>query len=235
MCSAAAYGQAGPPLITDDPGTPEKGHWEINLAFTYDKTSRSESIEAPVLDVNYGAMNHVQIKLEVPWQLERSGTHNPSGLGESTAGIKWRFLDEDENGVAVSVYPQLSFHWPELGIARDRRERSKVLILPLELQKTLGPITVGWESGVELRRSEKPTFFHGIALGHSFGERFELLGEVRLETKSDFSRQQWIANGGLRFQVSKSINILSSVGTVFRSPEPDHSKVFSYVALQFSF
>ncbi len=30
----AAFAQGGPPLITDDPGTPRDSNWEINVAFT---------------------------------------------------------------------------------------------------------------------------------------------------------------------------------------------------------
>ena len=30
----AALAQGGPPFLTDDPGTPGDGRWEINLAFT---------------------------------------------------------------------------------------------------------------------------------------------------------------------------------------------------------
>jgi len=32
LVPARAFGQGGPPLITDDPDTPGPGYWEINLA-----------------------------------------------------------------------------------------------------------------------------------------------------------------------------------------------------------
>jgi hypothetical protein len=28
----SAFAQGGPPMVTDDPGTPGDGHWEINIA-----------------------------------------------------------------------------------------------------------------------------------------------------------------------------------------------------------
>ncbi|MFT3792165.1 MAG: hypothetical protein QM741_14065 [Rudaea sp.] len=41
-----AAAQGGPPLVTDDPGTPGNGKWEINLASIGSKTFRRWDIEA---------------------------------------------------------------------------------------------------------------------------------------------------------------------------------------------
>jgi len=36
-CAArAAFGQGGPPMITDDPGTPGPGKWENNIAIAFE-------------------------------------------------------------------------------------------------------------------------------------------------------------------------------------------------------
>jgi len=32
MASACAHAQGGPPMLTDDPGTPGDGKWEVNIA-----------------------------------------------------------------------------------------------------------------------------------------------------------------------------------------------------------
>jgi len=45
----AVLAQGGPPLITDDPGTPGDGKWEINLALTAEKRRRERSYESPLL------------------------------------------------------------------------------------------------------------------------------------------------------------------------------------------
>jgi hypothetical protein len=54
-----AYGQGGPPLITDDPGTPGDGKWEVNAAFTHERAGRERVYEAPLLDVNCGLGDHI--------------------------------------------------------------------------------------------------------------------------------------------------------------------------------
>jgi hypothetical protein len=55
----AAFGQGGPPLITDDPGTPGNKHWEINVAFTESRFSYGVVYETPHIDLNYGYGNNV--------------------------------------------------------------------------------------------------------------------------------------------------------------------------------
>src|SRR5215213_6069594 len=62
--TGSARGQAGPPLITDDPGTPGDGRWEINLALTIEQTRAERALELPLLDINYGLGDHIQLKYE---------------------------------------------------------------------------------------------------------------------------------------------------------------------------
>src|SRR5262245_55194249 len=103
--------QAGPPLLTDDPGTPGDGHSELNVAFTVEKLRHEVSYEAPVLDFNYGVGERTQLKVELPWLIEheKAGS-DASGLGNVLLGIKCRFLDHDPDWVDVSVYPQAELH-----------------------------------------------------------------------------------------------------------------------------
>src|SRR5689334_7895346 len=67
LAGSDAFGAAGPPLVTDDPGTAEKGTWEINLASTYEERHGQSAAELPLLDFNYGLGERVQFKYEVPW------------------------------------------------------------------------------------------------------------------------------------------------------------------------
>ena len=70
LSATALFAQGGPPLITDDPGTPENGHWENNFALTLDNTPASQSYETPIADINYGLGGHEQLKIELPWLVE---------------------------------------------------------------------------------------------------------------------------------------------------------------------
>src|SRR6187455_3167995 len=83
-----AHAQGGPPMITDDPGTPGDGHWEINVAFTTEHSPDERIAEMPLVDLNYGIGERLQLKYEVAWlRLEDdSGRHD--GFSNSLAGVK---------------------------------------------------------------------------------------------------------------------------------------------------
>ena len=63
--TAQVLAQGGPPLLTDDPGTPGNRNWEINIATTHFRSPGEREIEAPLLDINYGLGDRIQLKYEV--------------------------------------------------------------------------------------------------------------------------------------------------------------------------
>src|SRR6476646_807261 len=65
--TAQVCAQGGPPLLTDDPGTPGNRNWEINIASTHFRSPGEREIEAPLLDINYGLGDRIQLKYEVPY------------------------------------------------------------------------------------------------------------------------------------------------------------------------
>src|SRR5215218_637850 len=85
---------AGPPLETDDPDTPGRNNWEINVSTEMEK--RSEVWEwTPLLDINYGVGERIQLKLKPRYAVfDEPGESARSGPGNIQLGVKWRFLDE---------------------------------------------------------------------------------------------------------------------------------------------
>src|SRR5437763_4200201 len=78
-----SHAQGGPPLLTDDPGTAEYKHWEINLAVLPEIRHDSKEFELPNADFNYGATDHTQLKFEIPLLVEWSDgrSHTEAGDG----------------------------------------------------------------------------------------------------------------------------------------------------------
>jgi hypothetical protein len=228
--------EAGPPLLTDDPGTPERGHWEINTAFTYSETAHSRVV-APLMDVNYGVLEHLQFKFEIPWEttVASDSGNRRGGLGDSLIGFKYRFLDEEKHKVSMSFYPQLEFGLHSLSLSRERGRTTTTAILPFQVEKKFGPIRAGLDFGVELQNDDKPRNFAGLAIGHEFKERFELLAEIRQESGPNFRELNAIVNGGFRLKINKMISLLGSTGTAFKRANKDQPRLFSYFAVQFKF
>ena len=88
---STVFAQGGPPLLTDDPGTPGKRNWEINIASTHFRSPGEHEFEAPLLDINYGLGDRIQLKYEVPYLFD-SDESAPyrSAVGNSLFGAKWR-------------------------------------------------------------------------------------------------------------------------------------------------
>jgi hypothetical protein len=82
FAARVALGQGGPPMITDDPGTPGNGKWENNFAFAFEHRPGETGYEVPAIDLNYGLGDHIQVTLQTaPVLLKRHGHGLIGGLG----------------------------------------------------------------------------------------------------------------------------------------------------------
>src|SRR5689334_22500324 len=87
-----AFGQGGPPMITDDPFTVGSNNWEINLLPTIERTRNTEVFEAPNVDINYGVGDRIQLKFEVPFIIRKDDGHPAiGGFGNTGIGMRYRF------------------------------------------------------------------------------------------------------------------------------------------------
>jgi len=228
--------QGGPPLLTDDPGTPGGGQWEINVAFTLEEVQGERLFEAPLLDLNYGYGDKIQLKFEIPWLiLDEEGSPTRSGLGNSEFGVKWRFLDEDVDGLAMSVYPQFEFNNPTSSDERGLVDEGVELLLPVQLQKSLGPISMNGEVGYAIRENHEDEWVYGLALGREFSEGFEFVGEIHGTALRDLGENELVFDIGTRLDLTGILTLLFAAGRSFRGEESGEPQFFTYVGLQFLF
>src|SRR3954465_10554596 len=91
LATRISFAQGGPPMITDDPGTPGNGKWENNFAIIFEHRWDETSYDLPQLDLNYGVGEHIQLTLQTaPALLKRDGHGAIGGLGGTEAALKWR-------------------------------------------------------------------------------------------------------------------------------------------------
>src|SRR5436190_21364673 len=134
-----AFGQGGPPMITDDPGTPGDGKWEDNFAIIFGLRPNETSIDLPEIDLNYGVGEHIQLTLQTaPVLLKRSGHGLVGGLGETEAAVKWRFLDETTSGFDISLFPRVIFNAGQSSVRRGLGEDGTRFQIPFQTAKTFG-------------------------------------------------------------------------------------------------
>jgi hypothetical protein len=171
--------QAGPPFLSNDPGTPGHGNWEINLAAAQTIERGSGSYQLPQIDMNVGLGDRVQLTYQVPYVVE-SGDGQSSRAGWSNAypGVKWRFIDQGEEGWQVSVFPQI-----ETGSTLSAQQRGigspgPRLLMPLEAATSFGAVDLDMEAGYYFPKRGPREEIFGLVAGHSFAERLDLAAEL---------------------------------------------------------
>jgi hypothetical protein len=221
-------------MLTDDPGTVADGNWEVNAAVLTDRASGTTLYEAPLIDINYGLGDHLQLKLEMPWLVERGSAGPHDGAGNGLLGVKWRFFDEGETGWHFSTYPQLEFGFPLSGSSHHRLGNPGTnLLVPFEVQYTAGDFELGAELGRWLReRPAADSRIAGLVLGHQFSPSLEVLAELHDESALSGARDQLTLNLGLRWNFSLQYSLLVSAGRDLHDSLGPASRLISYLGIQ---
>jgi len=219
--SRIARAQGGPPYYTNDPETPGTNNWEINLGympFLY----RGHSIShTPDVDINFGLGNRIQLTYESAWlRLQRPSEQVKYGLEQDQLGVKWRFYDTGEKGMAFSVFPQLSVNNPNDSVRRGLAPPGASLILPLEFRKKFGPVDVNAEAGYNLVHLGPDGWLTGLVVGHNVTKRLELDAEFYSTGAFHPVYSQPTLDVGSRYRLHRPIILLLMAG---RSLEPTRS------------
>ena len=219
-------------MLTDDTATPDAGHWEINIAMHTEHAGDTTTFELPLADINYGIVDHVQLKFEIPWEIERiHGQGDVSGAGNSIAGVKWRFFDAGEDGWKMSVYPQVQSRFPVSG--SPLADSGVGYALPFEVERKFGDWGVNFDFGRWfLPPDQGDTWFGGVAIGREVAEGLEIIGELHGERDVDSGRNELTLNFGTRWELSKRFTLLVSAGTDLHNDIGDKVSSISYIGLQ---
>jgi hypothetical protein len=187
--ASLAYAQGGPPFITDDPGTPGNRQWEINLGLIGNHNPGHSSYQLPNIDINYGWGDRIQLMFS-PYLAAATDENNTTraGLGESVAGVKWRYFEHhranepksDENmNFSLGTYPQVTINNPTSSVRRGVVDPGPQYYLPVEFTAKWGPVNFNGETGRWIGNRNVPDRWgRGLIAGHEFNERLELYGEI---------------------------------------------------------
>lgn len=231
--STLATAQGGPPLRTDDPGTPGNENWEVNVGLTTELRTTQRRFEAPALDINYGLGDHIQLKYEAPWLvLDADQQPAKQGLGNSLVGVKWRFYESPKRRLWISTYPQFEFNNPNHSVQRGLSDRGVAFLLPVEVAKDLGPVTLNAEVGHWFSRDD-PQWIAGLAAGRQATERLELLAEVYHVTARLPAERDTSFDFGGRVKLTKMALLTFMAGRSFRGPASGRPQFIAYVGMQF--
>ena len=235
LCLAVFSSFAGPPLEFDDPDTPGAGNWEINLASTMEKRASLWEFK-PQLDLNYGWGERVQLKLKPRLVvLDAPGEGARAGAGNIQFGVKWRFLDEDKHGVAMSVYPQVDFNPPGHSVERGLVHDGHDLFVPLQIARTLGRTRLYVDGGYNWREGREDEWIVGVAAEHRLTDKFIVMAELRDIAQRDFDDHELFFNAGFKLKLHEHWTLLAAAGRTIHEPRGERAAVFSYLGLQLTF
>jgi len=234
--SLPSAAQGGPPFITDDPGTPGDGNWEINVAAYAERHPDERIYNAPILDMNYGLGDRIQLKYQVPYLVDGvNDGPTRSGLGQSLAGVKWRFYENPEKGLEISTYPQLEFNNPTSSLERGLVANGTRFYLPIEITKKVGPLVVNPEIGYWFADKAGAAWASGVVVGREVSQRLELDGELYATANTNGSDHWNTFDGGGRYKLGEHFVLLFMAGRSFRGPASGQPQFFGYLGMQFLF
>lgn len=230
-----------PPLDVDDPGTPGCNTWEINFVADGDLSQTQNAWELPLLDLNYGIGDNLQLKYEVPYLDERSEGTTTAALGESKVGIKYAFFEEETSGLQLAVYPQRSFVSESAkAVTSGLVTSGSITTLPLLMTMKLGHLPKGdvnMTANIGYNASSKADTENylsaALGVGAPLFRKVSILGEVSteqaFESQADSGRQQLVkANLGAIGTLSKHFLLFTSLGhSLLSSDGVDHSYVLA--------
>jgi hypothetical protein len=219
-------------MITDDPGTPGNGHWENNLAISFEHRPNEWSIDAPAIDLNYGWGEHIQLTLQGgPVLLKRSGHGLIGGLGGTEAAVKWRFLDEEKSGFDASMFPRVIFNITQSSVRRGLAEDGTRFQIPFQVAKTFGRFHADAECGPLTSTVGRSEWIYGIVGGVELAKTTMLMAELHGTSRMNFTRDVLTVNFGLRHQLTDARILIASIGHELRDPDQARSFI-GYLGVQ---
>jgi hypothetical protein len=203
--TASLRAQGGPPMMTDDPGTPGSRTWEINTAWNAQKIPGSFIHSLPLLDANYGLGNRIEITYEAPFGIVAGGGRTQAAIGNSEISVKWRFVDASD--WQISMYPGSRADIPGL------TDSARTLELPFEVERNVGPVSINGDAGRTFSTDPgDDQWFGGIAVGRDVRRGWEIVAEVHVNASPRFQRTEWIAHAGTRVDLSERVTAMFAYG-----------------------
>jgi hypothetical protein len=228
-----APAQGGPPMITDDPGTPGSGKWENNIAILLGHRPNEWSIETPQFDLNYGWGDHIQLTLQGGPVILKRDDHGPvSGLGGNEAALKWRFFDEEKSGFDMSMFPRIIFNIQQSSARRGLAEDGTRFQIPFQIAKTLDRWHLDGEFGPLGSTVGRSEFLYGMVVGYDLAKPTMLMAELHGTSRMNFTREVLTLNFGLRHAFNEHQILIISLGHEIRTPDQP-SALVGYFGMQF--
>src|SRR3954462_2340481 len=218
--TSGVLAQGGPPMITDDPGTPGDGKFEINLAIAFEHRPGATTFDGPAIDINSGGGDRIQLTLQGgPVLLKRSGHGAIGGLGGTEAAVKWRFINDEKTGVSMSMFPRVIFNISQSAVRRGLAEDGTRFQIPLQFAKAFPGFDLNLEWGPLVGTVGAAEWIYGIVVAVDVTKTAALMAELHGTSRTNFTDDELAVNVGVRQKLNEHCVFIASLGHELRSPE----------------
>ena len=228
----SAHAQGGPLFLANDPGTPGNGNWEINVAAAPSIARDASTYQVPQLDFNYGVGERLQLTYEMPYVVQRSGSAQHSGWSNANPGIKWRFLDQGEEGWQASIFPMFEAAGSASSVQRGIASPGP-RYLPLEVTRKIGEFDLDMEAGhyFPTNHGARERIF-GVVVGRPVTGRLELDAEIYDDRAIDATPDQTTLDVGGRYKLARGFIALFMAGRSISATAAGQPEFFGYFGVQ---
>lgn len=206
---------AGPPFFTDDPVPVPYRHNEFYVFSTFDHAVGASAVTGPAIEYNRGVAANTQFHIVLPmaWNVPAHGA-TTTGLGDTEFGVKYRFVNVDDGGLQLGVFPMIEL---ATGSARRGLGNGRTWYrLPLWVQKSVGAWT--FDSGGGFIVNPAPGMydasFGGALAQYTFNPRLTLGAELFRQNALAADQPGYtLLNMGGYLNFSPHFSLLFSAGT----------------------
>ncbi|HUT54330.1 MAG TPA: hypothetical protein VM658_13155 [bacterium] len=170
------------PLSTDDPGTTDQRHFELEWGndFIWPDGRMDEASGYLALKAGLAPGLEFDTALGFAYSMN-SGHENVSGFGDAEVALKWRFLGDNEGpyNLGIEVVTLL----PSGETAKGLSEGDTIIPAALLFGSAgKGPFRALWNTGVIFVPDANDLLLYGLALEYKATDDFALVGEIFSET-----------------------------------------------------
>ncbi len=178
---------AGPPYVTDDPEPVPYQHFEFYTLSLGTAVRADTQGAGPAWEFNYGLVPNGQIHMIAPVSFDApAGGPSHFGYGDTELGFKYRFVDEDKNGLRpmIGVYPLIEL--PTGNASAGLGAGYVRAYFPIWIQKSFGDWTTYGGGGYWINQgdgtADRDYWFFGWLLQRQVTKQLAIGGELFHQT-----------------------------------------------------
>lgn len=212
--------QAGFPFLTDDPGTQGTGKVELDLFLQYSRFKGGSTGSLPGVSFAYGITDNFDLTLGIPVAMTQvNGVGTNMGLGDVSAGFKFRFLEEDTEGwrPAIAFAPSVIF--PSGSQARGTGAGYTRAFLPVWFGKTAGDWSFFAGGGLNINQAtvagvrQTNWWYTGLGITYQINDDWMVGSEVYYTSPVSKTAKNLVGfNVGVVYALAKGHNLMATVG-----------------------